>query len=160
MPGIAGIETIMTFHNARMIGDPLSTWGNMVNNPVQDMTRAINAMCKPDFMLNVTLNREKDITAIFAGELYEAHNKGCEFAKEHAMFRCDERFDVVITSNYGYPLDQNLYQAVKGMSAAHKIVKEGGGLLLLHLNVQMVCRIMETTPRFLRWQRLPGLYSI
>lgn len=89
MPGIAGIETILTFHNARMIGDPLSTWGNMVNNPVQDMTREINSMCKPDFMLNVTLNREKEITAVFAGELYEAHDRGCAFAKEHAMIRCD-----------------------------------------------------------------------
>lgn len=130
MPGIAGIETIMTFHNARMIGDPLATWGNMVNNPVQDMTREINGMCKPDFMLNVTLNREKDITAIFAGELYEAHDQGCAFAKEHAMLRCDERFDVVIASNSGYPLDQNLYQAVKGMSAAHKIVKKGGSIII------------------------------
>lgn len=127
--GIAGIETIMTFHNARMIGDPLSTWGNMTDNPVQDMAREVNRMCKPDFMLNVTLNREKEITAVFAGELFEAHNRGCAFAKEHAMLRCDERFDVVITSNSGYPLDQNLYQAVKGMSAAHKIVKEGGTII-------------------------------
>jgi lactate racemase len=130
MPGIAGIETIMTFHNARMIGDPRSTWGNMEDNPVQEMTREINRLCKPDFMLNVTLNREKEITAVFAGELYEAHDKGCAFAKEHAMIRCDERFDVVITSNSGYPLDQNLYQAVKGMSAAHKIVKEGGAIII------------------------------
>ncbi|WP_449355342.1 nickel-dependent lactate racemase [Virgibacillus natechei] len=130
MPGIAGIETIMTFHNAKMIGDPLATWGNMENNPVQDMTREVNGMCKPDFMLNVTLNREKEITAVFSGELYEAHDRGCEFAKEHAMTRCEERFDVVITSNSGYPLDQNLYQAVKGMSAAHKIVKEGGSIIV------------------------------
>ena len=130
MPGIAGIETIMTFHNARMIGDPLATWGNMVDNPVQDMTREINGMCKPDFMLNVTLNRDKDITAVFAGELYEAHDRGCEYAKEHAMIKCEERFDVVVTSNSGYPLDQNLYQAVKGMSAAHKIVKKGGAILV------------------------------
>jgi nickel-dependent lactate racemase len=130
MPGVAGLETIMTFHNARMIGDPLATWGNMINNPVQDMTREINGMCKPDFMLNVTLNREKEITAIFAGELYEAHDKGCVFVKEHTMIHCDERFDVVIASNSGYPLDQNLYQAVKGMSASHKIVKEGGAIII------------------------------
>lgn len=130
MPGIAGIDTIMTFHNARMVGDPLSTWGNMVDNPTQEMTREINALCKPDFMLNVTLNREKEITAVFAGELYEAHDIGCEFTKEHAMFKCEERFDVVIASNSGYPLDQNLYQAVKGMSAAHKIVKEGGSIIM------------------------------
>ncbi|XQY92914.1 nickel-dependent lactate racemase [Metabacillus sp. HB246100] len=130
MPGIAGIETIMTFHNARMIGDARSTWGNMNENPVQDMTREVNRMCKPHFMLNVTLNREKEITSVFAGELYEAHDKGCEFVKEHAMIRCEERFDVVITSNSGYPLDQNLYQAVKGMSAAHKIVKKGGTIIV------------------------------
>ncbi|WHY68108.1 nickel-dependent lactate racemase [Neobacillus sp. SuZ13] len=130
MPGIAGIETIMTFHNARMIGDARSTWGNMEDNPVQEMTREINRMCKPNFMLNVTLNREKEITSVFAGELYEAHDKGCEFVKEHAMIKCDDRFDVVITSNSGYPLDQNLYQAVKGMSAAHKIVKKGGTIIV------------------------------
>ena len=130
MPGIAGIETIMTFHNARMIGDPLSTWGNMVNNPLQDMTREINMMCKPHFMLNVTLNRDKEITNVFAGELIEAHDQGCAYAKEHAMIKCEQRFDVVITSNSGYPLDQNLYQAVKGMSAAHKIVKEGGTIIV------------------------------
>lgn len=130
MPGIAGIETIMTFHNARMIGDARSTWGNMVDNPVQEMTREINRMCKPHFMLNVTLNRDKEITSVFAGELYEAHDKGCQFVKEHAMIKCEERFDVVITSNSGYPLDQNLYQAVKGMSAAHKIVKKGGTIII------------------------------
>ena len=130
MPGIAGIETIMTFHNARMIGDPLATWGNMVNNPLQDMTREINRMCKPHFMLNVTLNRDKEITNVFAGELYAAHDAGCQYVKDHVMVQCPERFDVVITSNSGYPLDQNLYQAVKGMSAAQKIVKEGGAIII------------------------------
>jgi nickel-dependent lactate racemase len=130
MPGIAGIETIMTFHNARMIGDPRSTWGNMEENPVQEMTREINRMCKPDFMLNVTLNSNKEITNVFAGELFQAHDAGCAFVKKHSMIKCEERFDVVITSNSGYPLDQNLYQAVKGMRAAHKIVKKGGTIIV------------------------------
>ncbi|PXW90129.1 nickel-dependent lactate racemase [Pseudogracilibacillus auburnensis] len=130
MPGIAGIETITTFHSSAMIGDPRSTWGNMDDNPLQQMTREINQMCKPNFMLNVTLNRDKEITAIFSGELYEAHDKGCAFVKEHAMVRCKERFDVVIASNAGYPLDQNLYQTVKGMSAAQKIVKKGGTIII------------------------------
>jgi nickel-dependent lactate racemase len=129
MPGIAGIETILTFHNARMIGDPLATWGNMVRNPLQEMTSEINRMCKPHFMLNVTLNKAKQITQVFAGELFEAHKLGCAFVKEHAMIPVEQRFDVVITSNSGYPLDQNLYQAVKGMSAAHKIVKQGGTII-------------------------------
>lgn len=130
MPGIAGLETIMTFHNARMIGDPRSTWGNMADNPLQAMTREINTLCPPHFMLNVTLNRDKAITKVFAGDMTEAHRRGCEHELEHAMVRCDERFDVVITGNSGYPLDQNLYQAVKGMSAAHKIVREGGTIIM------------------------------
>ncbi|ART62563.1 nickel-dependent lactate racemase [Kushneria marisflavi] len=130
MPGIAGLETILTFHNARMIGDPRSTWGNMADNPLQAMTREINALCPPHFMLNVTLNRDKGITKVFAGDMTQAHRLGCEHELKHAMVQCDERFDVVITGNSGYPLDQNLYQAVKGMSAAHKIVREGGTILM------------------------------
>jgi nickel-dependent lactate racemase len=129
MPGIAGLETIMTFHNARMIGDPLSTWGNMVNNPLQKMASEVNLMCKPEFLLNVTLNNRKEITEVFAGELFAAHARGCAYMREHSMVQCEERFDVVITTNSGYPLDQNLYQAVKGMSAAHKIVKQGGTII-------------------------------
>jgi nickel-dependent lactate racemase len=84
---------------------------------------------KLHFMLNVTLNKDKEITEVFAGELYQAHDAGCNYVKEHTMIKSDHRFDVVITSNSGYPLDQNLYQAVKGMSAAHKIVKEGGVII-------------------------------
>jgi nickel-dependent lactate racemase len=129
MPGIAGLETIMTFHNARMIGHPLATWGNMKENPLQEMAREINLMCKPEFLLNVTLNGEKQITNVFAGELFEAHRQGCDYTRKHAMVKCEHRFDVVITSNSGYPLDQNLYQAVKGMSAAQKIVKQGGTII-------------------------------
>lgn len=129
MPGIAGIETIETFHNARMIGDPLATWGNMRGNPLQQMASEVNRMCPPNFLLNVTLNKEKAITRVFAGELFAAHAEGCAFVKEHTMVAVPDRFDVVITSNSGYPLDQNLYQAVKGMSAAHQIVKRGGTII-------------------------------
>jgi nickel-dependent lactate racemase len=129
MPGVAGIETILTFHNAKMIGHPLATWGILENNPLQEMAREVNTFCKPDFLLNVALNGKKEITNVFAGELIEAHAAGCAYVKEHAMVKCDTRYDVVITTNSGYPLDQNLYQAVKGMNAAHKIVKQGGTII-------------------------------
>ncbi|WP_459930433.1 nickel-dependent lactate racemase [Desulfosporosinus burensis] len=129
MPGIAGIETILTFHNARMIGDPMATWGILDKNPLQQMTREVNNFCKPDFLLNVALNGKKEITNVFAGELTAAHAVGCTYVKEHAMIKCDERYDVVITTNAGYPLDQNLYQAVKGMDAARMIVKQGGTII-------------------------------
>jgi len=129
MPGIAGIDTILTFHNARMIGDPMATWGVLDNNPLQQMTREVNSFCKPDFLVNVALNGEKEITNVFAGELAAAHAVGCAYVKEHAMVKCDKRYDVVITTNAGYPLDQNLYQAVKGMDAARMIVKQGGTII-------------------------------
>jgi nickel-dependent lactate racemase len=129
MPGIAGIDTIMHFHNAKMIGDKDRTWGKIEGNPVQGEATEAALMAKPDFMLNVTLNGDKEITNFFAGDVILAHRTGCEYVREHSMVACEEPFDIVITSNSGYPLDQNLYQAVKGMSAAQKIVKKGGAII-------------------------------
>lgn len=158
LPGIAGIDTIEAFHNARMIGDPKSTWGNINKNPLQEMAREVNHMCKPHFMLNVTLNADKAITRVFAGELFEAHAEGCAFVKSHAMIRCNNHFDVVITTNSGYPLDQNLYQAVKGISAAHQIVKEGGTIICAaecsdglpeHGNYAKILKLRETPEQIL-----------
>jgi nickel-dependent lactate racemase len=80
--------------------------------------------------LNVTLNQQRQITAVFAGELAAAHRNGAAFARQTAMQCVPEPFDIVITSNSGYPLDLNLYQAVKGMSAAAQIVRPGGDILL------------------------------
>ncbi len=93
------------------------------------MTREVNSFCKPNFLLNVALNGDNEITNVFAGELVSAHEQGCAFVKDHAMIKCERRFDVVVTTNAGYPLDQNLYQAVKGMNAAQKIVKQGGTII-------------------------------
>ncbi len=128
-PGIAGIKTILDFHNAELIGHPNTTWGLLEGNILQDSATQNCLMAKPDFMLNVTLNGEKDITNVFAGDVIKAHRIGCEFVKENAMYAVGQPFDVVITTNSGYPLDQNLYQTVKGMSAAALIVREGGVII-------------------------------
>jgi nickel-dependent lactate racemase len=128
-PGIAGIKTILDFHNALMIGHPNSTWGLLEGNILQDAATQNCLMTKPHFMLNVTLNGNKDITNVFAGDVIQAHRVGCAFVKENAMYAVDQPFDVVITTNSGYPLDQNLYQTVKGMSAAAQIVKQDGAII-------------------------------
>ncbi len=128
-PGIVGIKTIQDFHNAEMIGNPKSTWGVIEGNSVQDAATQNCLMAKPEFMLNVTLNGDKEITNVFAGDVIEAHREGCKFVKHHAMVAVDQAFDIVITTNAGYPLDQNLYQTVKGMSAGVQIVKEGGSII-------------------------------
>jgi nickel-dependent lactate racemase len=128
-PALAGIETILDFHNAKMIGHPLSTWGVIEGNILQGAATENCLMAKPDFMLNVTLNGDKGITAVFAGDVITAHRQGCSFVKEHAMYEVEAPFDIVITTNSGYPLDQNLYQTVKGMSAAAQVVKPGGAII-------------------------------
>jgi len=86
-------------------------------------------MVRVDFSVDVTLNPEQRITEVFAGELLTEHRAACVAAKRDAMRAVDAPFDVVLTTNSGFPLDQNLYQAVKGMSAAAKVVKPGGTIV-------------------------------
>ena len=128
-PGLAGIDTVMTLHDASRIGHANATWGVTDGNPVHDDVREIARMVGVHFAVDVTLNREQKITAAFAGDILEQHRAACAFAKETAMRAVPAPFDVVLTTNSGYPLDQNLYQAVKGMSAAAKIVKPGGTII-------------------------------
>ena len=129
VPALAGIKTIMHLHNAEMIGDPRSTWARLHDNPVQGEVREATAMAPPHFMVNVAVNSKREITAVWAGHYITAHEAGCQFVHEHATRPVDEPFDIVITTNSGYPLDQNLYQAVKGMSAAARIVRPGGAII-------------------------------
>jgi nickel-dependent lactate racemase len=91
--------------------------------------RSSGALCPPDFCINVTLNRRREITRFFCGAVMPAHEAGCAFSKATAMVAVERPFEVVVTSNSGHPLDQNLYQAVKGMSAAAQVVSEGGLIL-------------------------------
>src|SRR5881296_626052 len=128
-PGLAGLETVMELHNAVRIGHPNATWGVTEGNPIHDDVRTIARMTGVDFALDVTLNRDQEITAAFAGDLFQEHAAACALAKQNAMRAVPRPFDVVVTTNSGYPLDQNLYQAVKGMSAAAKIVREGGTII-------------------------------
>jgi nickel-dependent lactate racemase len=130
-PGIADFDSIMYYHRAAVIGDPRSTWGNLERNPTQEQIRRNGAQAGVDFCINVTLNSQGGITAFFCGDVIAAHDKGCAFAKQTAMARCTRAYPVVITSNSGYPLDQNLYQAVKGMSAAAQIVEDGGLIVVV-----------------------------
>lgn len=128
-PAVSGFDTVMHAHNARMIGDPNATWGIIESNPIHTEIREIAAMTKPDFSLNVALNKDHGTTAVFAGEMFESHRVGCQYVRETAMQPVPHLYDIVITTNSGYPLDQNLYQAVKGMSAAALVVRPGGAII-------------------------------
>lgn len=125
-PGLAGLDTVLTLHDAARIGDPRATWGVTDGNPVHDDVRAVAAGTGVDFAFDVILNREHDVIGAFAGELLDMHRTACAEAKRIAMQPVPHPFEIVVTTNAGYPLDQNLYQAVKGMSAAATVVKHGG----------------------------------
>jgi nickel-dependent lactate racemase len=128
-PGLAGLATTMVLHDAAHIGHPKAIWGVTEGNPIHDDVREIARMTGVDFAFDVTLNGEKEITAAFAGELFTEHGRACAQSKREAMRPVALPFDVVITTNSGFPLDQNLYQSVKGMSAAAQIVKKGGAIV-------------------------------
>jgi nickel-dependent lactate racemase len=130
MPGMAGQRTVLGNHDFGMIADPKANWGMTRGNPVWEEIREVALKANPTFILNVALNRDKEITAVFAGDLDAAHAAGCEYVKKTAMAPVARPFDIAITTNSGYPLDLNLYQSVKGMSAAAQVVREGGTIIV------------------------------
>jgi nickel-dependent lactate racemase len=130
LPAIADAESILDNHGPEMLGHPKATWTVTYGNPAWEEMLAVAKATRPDFLLNVTLNQKREITGVFAGELEAAHARGADFVRGTAVQQVPEAFDVVITSNSGYPLDLNLYQAVKGMSAAALIVKPGGDIIV------------------------------
>jgi nickel-dependent lactate racemase len=129
LPGLADERSVLGNHDAEMIGHPRATWGVTEGNPIWEEMREMAAKTEPTFLLNVTLNKNKEITGVFAGDVWQAHAAGTAFARQSVMVPVPEPFDIVITTNSGYPLDLNLYQAVKGMSAAALVVKEGGSII-------------------------------
>ncbi len=165
VPGVAGINTIMHLHNAQMIGHPSSTWAQLEGNPVQGEIREAVAMAPPHFMVNVALNAQRQITALWAGHYIEAHEVGCRFVAEQATRPVEDLFDIVITTNSGYPLDQNLYQAGKGMSAAARIVRPGGAIIAAaeccdglpdHGNFKDLLQMRSTPKALLEMIEAPG----
>jgi lactate racemase len=125
-PGLAGLETTLVLHDASRIGDRSARWGVTEGNPVHDDIRAIAAGTGVTFAVDVVLDGAHRIVSVFGGDVLAMHAAACEAARSVAMCAVPQPFDVVVTSNAGFPLDQNLYQAVKGMSAAAQVVRPGG----------------------------------
>ncbi|MHB1130902.1 MAG: nickel-dependent lactate racemase [Chloroflexota bacterium] len=130
LPGVAGADSVMHNHDARMIGDPRSTYGVVEGNPIFAEMREVAALAQPTFLLNVTLNKERRITGVFAGALLPAHDAGIDFVRRTAMHAVPAPFDVVLTTNNYYPADLDLYQSVKGMKAAAAVTKPGGAIVI------------------------------
>lgn len=130
LPGVASRETVMYNHNSAFIADPHSRMGNLSKNPIHnDMLYAARA-ARLDFIVNVVIDAAHDPIFAVAGDCDLAHKEGREFLASKCQVDA-EAADIVISTNGGYPLDQNIYQSVKGMTAAEATVKEGGAIIML-----------------------------
>lgn len=130
LPGIAGRSTVLANHCSEFIDHPLARTGVLEGNPIhRDMLWAAKK-ARLSFIVNVVLNEDKDVIYAVAGDTEAAHGEGVRFLSSLCGADAAEA-DVVITTNGGYPLDQNMYQAVKGMTAAEATVKRGGVIIML-----------------------------
>ena len=129
LPGIVSRETVLANHCAEFIESPYARTGNLENNPIhRDMLYAAKT-AKLAFIVNVVIDHDKKIVHAVAGHFEQAHLSGCEWLKRFCKIKVPVS-DIVITSNGGHPLDQNVYQAVKGMTAAEAVCRPGGVIIM------------------------------
>ncbi len=130
LPGVAGRKTVLANHCSEFIDHPRARTGILEGNPIHaDMLWAAKT-AKLAYIVNVVLDSEKNVIYAVAGEPEAAHKQGTDFLFSLCGAKAVES-DIVITTNGGYPLDQNVYQAVKGMTAAEATVKKGGVIIML-----------------------------
>jgi len=129
-PGLAATSTIMEAHSPARIADAGSTWLTTVGNPVHEFVSAATGLCPPDLSVDVTIDDRSHLTGVFAGTLPDSHRAACAAAARTVTRSVPGRFDVVLTTNGGHPLDRNLYQSVKGLAAAERVVADGGIIVM------------------------------
>lgn len=130
LPGVASRESVLANHSSEFIADPHSRTGNLENNPIhRDMVWAARK-AKLAFICNVVINSKKEVVYAVSGDMEKAHEEGCKFLSSLCRVKSIPS-DIVISTNGGYPLDQNMYQAVKGMTAAEATVKKGGVIIMI-----------------------------
>ncbi len=130
-PGLASVETMKVMHGPELMEHPKSAVGILDGNPFHMEATEIALMAGVDFNLNVAIDKERQITGVFAGELVESHLKGAQFVESQAKVTVPSPVDAVVVSSAGYPLDTTFYQAIKGLLTAVEIVKQGGSILLV-----------------------------
>ncbi|MCL2498088.1 MAG: nickel-dependent lactate racemase [Symbiobacteriaceae bacterium] len=130
MPGVAARETVLYNHNAEFIAHPLARTGILEGNHIHTDALYAARQAKLAFICNVVINSRKEIIHAVAGDMAAAHAEGCAFLSALCQVQAIPA-DIVVVSNGGYPLDQNMYQAVKGMTAAEATVKPGGVVIMV-----------------------------
>lgn len=131
LPGVAGRKSVFQNHSFKMIGHPNARYGILEGNPIHEDALEAAKMVRPDFMVNVVLNKERKIVKAFAGDFVKAYEAGVGFLEGMVRVHTPRKADIVITTNGGYPLDRNLYQAVKGMATGELVVRRGGVIVIM-----------------------------
>lgn len=129
-PGIAGVRTMRYAHSPALLESPRATVGVLDGNPLHEFLLDAAQLAGVDFIVNVTLDRIKKITGVFSGALEAAHLAGVALCAKHSRVVLPAQADIVVTSGGGFPLDQDLYQTVKGMVNALPAVKPGGTIVI------------------------------
>ena len=130
LPGVANRKTVLANHCSAFIASPAARTGILEGNPIHaDMVWAARA-ARLAFVVNAVINEKKEAVYVVAGDMEKAHEAGCKFLSDLCGVEAKPA-DIVVTTNGGYPLDQNIYQAVKGMTAAEATVKDGGVIVML-----------------------------
>jgi nickel-dependent lactate racemase len=129
-PGVAHHETIRTFHSARFMEDPLAVQCNLVGNPLHEEQLEIVRKIGEIYALNTVLDEERDLVYVNFGEVIASHLAAVQFITASTAIPVSRRFNTVLTSSAGYPLDKTYYQTVKGMVTPMDILEPGGTLII------------------------------
>jgi nickel-dependent lactate racemase len=129
-PGVAGHETIRTFHSARFMEDPFARSCNLGGNPLHEEQLEIVRMVGEVYGLNTVIDEQRDLVHVTFGEIIESHLAAVEFIRGAAEIKVPRRFQTIVTSAAGYPLDKTYYQTVKGMVTPIDILAPGGTLII------------------------------
>jgi nickel-dependent lactate racemase len=129
VPGISGEKTIQANHSAKLINSPYARFGEYKKNPLHKNAYEIIKKVGVDFIVNVCINEDHKIIKVVSGDFEKAHKKLVNFQLQHVFREIVSPYDIVVCGNGGYPLDLNLYQAVKSMAIGELAVKEGGTII-------------------------------
>jgi len=129
-PGVAGHETIRTFHSARFMEDPLAVQCNLVGNPLHEEQLQIVRMLGEVYALNTVIDEDRDLVAVTFGEIIQSHLQAVDFIAQATRIPVGRRFKTVVTSSAGYPLDKTYYQTIKAMVTPLDILEPGGTLIV------------------------------
>ena len=131
LPGVSSKVTVLGNHCSQFIDSPYSRTGILDKNPIHVDMVAAAKMAHLVYIVNVIIDADKKIVRAFAGDALKAHEAGCDFLKNYCQVIPKQKADIAISTNGGYPLDQNMYQSVKGMTAAESATKEGGIIIMV-----------------------------